>query len=185
MLKFVTPHRRVDHVLDLSADWLKSRGRTGLLLDVDSTLKDHGAAEIPAAVVDWMQSLRADGLKLCLLSNGKPQRIAPLANGLGIPFVAKAFKPLPLGCHKALRLLELDANQTAIVGDQLFADVMAGRLAKLLTVLVRPTSPVEPWWTRLKRPIERVVLRCISVPQNVFSEEAKIDSQTVLARPIS
>jgi len=60
-------------------------------------------------------------------------------------------------------MLELRPEQTAIVGDQLFADVLAGRLAGLFTILVRPTSPSEPLWTRVKRPLERRVLRRIKL----------------------
>jgi predicted HAD superfamily phosphohydrolase YqeG len=49
---------------------------------------------------------------------------------------------------------------TALVGDQVFADVLAGRLAGLKTILVEPIHPEEePWYTRLKRPPERWVLR--------------------------
>jgi HAD superfamily phosphatase (TIGR01668 family) len=103
--------------------------------------------------------LRAAGLRLCLLSNGKPRRIEPIARALEVPFVAKAFKPLPFGCRAALRLLDLRPDEAAIVGDQLFADVLAGRLARLFTVLVRPTSWEEPLWTRVKRPLERHLLK--------------------------
>ena len=45
-----------------------------------------------------------------------------------------------------------------MVGDQLFADVLAGRLAGLYTILVRPTSADEPWFTSVKRPLERRML---------------------------
>jgi predicted HAD superfamily phosphohydrolase YqeG len=51
-----------------------------------------------------------------------------------------------------------------MVGDQVFADVVAGRLAGLRTILVRPTSPDEPWFTQLKRPFERQLLRCLTLP---------------------
>lgn len=162
MLSYVTPHLRLDSVLELSADWLGSVNRTGLLLDVDCTLKDHGATAFGPEVKGWVRTLRQGGVKLCLLSNGKPRRIGALAHDLGIPFVAKAFKPLPFGCHAAMRALGLGPEQTAVVGDQLFADVLAGRLARILTILVRPTSPVEPIWTRLKRPLERRLLKRIA-----------------------
>jgi len=51
-----------------------------------------------------------------------------------------------------------------MVGDQLFSDILAGRLAGLFTILVRPTSAEEPWFTRIKRPVERRVLRRINHP---------------------
>ncbi|HTU93548.1 MAG TPA: YqeG family HAD IIIA-type phosphatase [Gemmataceae bacterium] len=159
MLSYLAPHLYLSSVLELDADRLSRLGLRGLLLDVDCTLKDHGATEFPAAVHAWVKMLRAAGLRLCLLSNGKPRRIGELARQLELPFVAQAFKPLPRGCVRAMKMLELAPQQTAMVGDQLFADVLAGRLAGLYTILVHPTSPHEPWFTRIKRPIERLLIR--------------------------
>jgi HAD superfamily phosphatase (TIGR01668 family) len=101
---------------------------------------------------------------LCLFSNGRSARVGRLAEGLGIPFVAKAFKPLPFRCRTGAAKLELPLDRIAVVGDQLFADVLAGRLAGVYTILVTPTSAVEPWFTRLKRPFERQLLRWMHIP---------------------
>jgi len=162
MLALLTPHLQLNSISDLSPEHLHSVNRVGLLLDVDCTLKDHGAPTFPPSTVEWIQLMRSSGLRMCLLSNGKARRIEPLARTLQIPFVAKAFKPFPFGCRAALRLLDLPSQQCAIVGDQIFADVLAGQLARLFTVLVRPTSPIEPIWTRIKRPFERFVLKRIA-----------------------
>lgn len=160
MLRFVTPHYHLGTVLELDAGWLRSAGIDGLLLDLDGTLKDYRADEIPAAVVAWVRSVRAAGVGVCLLSNGKTGRIARFAGVLEVPFVAKALKPAPFGCRKALRILGLDPSRVAVIGDQVFADVLAGRLAGLRTVLVPPShGRDEPWFTRLKRPLERAALR--------------------------
>jgi HAD superfamily phosphatase (TIGR01668 family) len=162
MLALLTPHLQLDSVVNLSPEHLHSINRVGLLLDVDCTLKDHGAPAFPPSTVEWIRLMKSSGLRMCLLSNGKARRIEPLARTLQIPFVAKAFKPFPFGCRAALRLLDLPSEQCAIVGDQIFADVLAGQLARLFTVLVRPTSPIEPIWTRIKRPFERLVLKRIA-----------------------
>jgi HAD superfamily phosphatase (TIGR01668 family) len=161
MLALLTPHLHLNSVLELSPEQLHSHNRVGLLLDVDCTLKNYRAETFPPSIVEWIQVMKDSGLRMCLLSNGKARRIEPLARTLQIPFVARAFKPFPFGCRAALRILDLPAQQTAIVGDQIFADVLAGQLARLFTVLVRPTSPIEPIWTRIKRPIERFVLKRI------------------------
>jgi HAD superfamily phosphatase (TIGR01668 family) len=159
LVRFVTPHLQLASVLELHAGRLRALGIDGLLLDLDCTLKDHGAAEFRAEVVAWVAALRAEGIRLCLVSNGKDRRVRAFAGVLGIPCVSRAFKPLPFGCRIALRKLGLDRTRAAMVGDQIFADVLAGRLAGVATILVPPTSPEEPWFTRLKRPLERRVLR--------------------------
>lgn len=159
MLSLVRPNLQVESVIELDAARLRGLGVDNLLVDMDCTLKDYVATEISREVRQWAAELRAKNFALCILSNGRPHRIGQLAEGLGVPFVAKAYKPLPFRCRQAVERLQLDRNRTAVVGDQLFADVLAGRLAGLYTILVRPTSTIEPWFTRAKRPMERCVLR--------------------------
>ncbi len=159
MFAFIAPHLHLESVLELSAERLRGLGLNALLLDMDCTLKDYRAERVGDEVREWMGSLQAERIALCIFSNGRAHRIGPLAEGLGVPFIAKAYKPLPFRCLRAVERLQFDRSRTAVVGDQLFADVLAGRLAGLFTILVRPTSPEEPWFTRLKRPAERAVLR--------------------------
>jgi HAD superfamily phosphatase (TIGR01668 family) len=153
---------------------IRSLNLRGLLLDVDCTLKDHAASAFGAEVVTWIRELQSSGIQLCLLSNGGSRRVQRLAWMLDLPCVARACKPFPLSCRSAIRLLGLDRSRVGIVGDQLFADVLAGRLAGLFTILVTPTSRIEPWFTRLKRPLERRVLRAMGpagVPMRTASED--------------
>ena len=160
MLRFFLPHLRVESVLDLGLERLRGLGLDALLLDVDCTLKNYRSGEVGADVAAWLEELRAAGIGLCLVSNGRGGRIRLFAEKLDLPFVAKACKPFPFGCRAAVRKMGFDRRRTAMVGDQLFADVMAGRLAGLTSILVRPIRPEEePWFTQLKRPLERVVLR--------------------------
>lgn len=164
MRTLLSPHLHLTSVLDLQVEHLRSLRLRGLLLDLDCTLKDYHATEVGTAVRAWLAELQSAGMRLCLLSNGKPTRIERFSRQLDIPFVAQAFKPLPRGCRRGLNILGLSASEVAVVGDQLFADVLAGRLAGLFTILVRPTSPAEPWFTRIKRPVERLALRWLQPP---------------------
>ncbi|MBI3463901.1 MAG: YqeG family HAD IIIA-type phosphatase [Planctomycetes bacterium] len=161
MLALITPHLRLETVLEIEASRLRALGLRGLLLDLDCTLKDYESAAVPPDVVDWIQTLRSREIRLCILSNGRTRRIEQVARTLELPFVGQAFKPLPCGCTLGLRKLKLRPEQAAVVGDQLFSDILAGKLSGLFTILVRPTDPREPYFTRLKRPLERWVLRRI------------------------
>ncbi len=160
MLRLLVPHTQVQSVLDLGVGRLREMGLDALLLDVDCTLKSYGSQQVGEDVAAWLGELRAAGVGLCLVSNGWGKRVRPLADQLDLPFVARACKPLPFGCRAAVRKMGFDRRRTALVGDQLFADVIAGRLAGLASILVRPIRPEEePWFTRMKRPIERAVLK--------------------------
>ncbi len=160
MFRLVTPDLRIESVLELDVERLRGAGLGALLLDVDGTLKNYRSDRPAPKVAAWLDGLRTAGIGLCLVSNGRSRRIGRLAEGLGLPFVCQACKPLPFACHAAIRRLGFAARRTAVVGDQLFADVMAARLAGLASILVRPIHPEEePWFTRLKRPLERFFLR--------------------------
>ncbi len=166
MLRFIAPNLRVENVCELTLPRLGQLGLDALLLDVDCTLKRYRDVRVTPEVAAWIEELRGGGIGLCLVSNGMPQRIRQFAERLDLPFVAKAFKPLPFRCRAAVRKMNFPPQRTAMVGDQLFADVLAGRLAGLKSILVRPIHPEEePWFTRLKRPPERLMLKCMNVRQ--------------------
>ncbi|MBN2580489.1 MAG: YqeG family HAD IIIA-type phosphatase [Pirellulales bacterium] len=152
MFHLLVPHYRVESVLELTAERLQQWDITALLLDVDCTLKRYRASGVSAEVADWLSELRRSGVGLCIVSNGRGQRIRQFADPLGLPFIAQAIKPFPLGVRAALRKIGAVPQRTALVGDQVFADVLAGRLAGVKSILVRPMHPEEePWFTRAKR----------------------------------
>jgi len=159
MWRLVTPDLQIDRVEELGVARLRGLGLDTLLLDVDCTLKGYRSEWPTPEVEAWLEGLRAAGIGLCLISNGRAARIRRLAERLGLPVISQACKPFPFGCRAGLRRLGADRRRTAMVGDQLFADVMAGRLAGVTSILVRPIRPEEEhWYTRMKRPLERIVL---------------------------
>ncbi len=159
MLRLIAPHLRIESVLELSVERLAELGLDSLLLDADCTLKNYLAEDVTPEVREWIEQLRAADIGMCLVSNGGGRRISRLAATLDLPFVAKACKPFPFGVRSALKKMDFQKARTAMVGDQLFADIMAGRLAGLTSILVRPIQPEEePWFAQLKRPLERRVL---------------------------
>jgi len=54
--------------------------------------------------------------------------------------------------------LELSPQEVAVIGDQIFTDVLGGNRLGLYTILVTPISDKEFIWTRFMRKLERLVL---------------------------
>lgn len=159
MFRLFKPHYRIHCVWELMPERLRQWGFQALLLDVDCTLTRYHRADPLPEVAHWLAQIRAAGFRLCLVSNGLGPRIEQFAERLALPCVSRALKPMPWGIWRAVAKLECPPAQTAIVGDQVFADIMAGRLAGIRTILVDPIHPEEePWWTRMKRLPERVVV---------------------------
>ncbi|MGW8256819.1 MAG: YqeG family HAD IIIA-type phosphatase, partial [Thermoguttaceae bacterium] len=130
------PHLRLKNVLELNVPRLQALGVECLLLDVDCTLKRYGSSEVPPEIALWISSLRLGAVRCCVVSNGHFKRIKQFADSIGLPFVAKALKPLPFGLRRAMTIMHALPDRTAFVGDQIFADVIAGRWAGVKTILV-------------------------------------------------
>ncbi len=162
MAPLFQPDLFASSVTELTPELLREHGLKSLLLDVDCTLKRYRSETVEPEISQWLETLRRHDIGLCLISNGKDPRIARFAESVQVPFIAKALKPLPCGCTKALRMMNFEKDATAMVGDQVFADLLAGKFAGLFTVLVKPIHPEEEqWFTRMKRPFEKMVVRQI------------------------
>lgn len=162
-----TPAQIAPGVQFVNLDALWEKGIRGIVLDVDNTLCvwKWGEAEVPAPVTDWVRKAEARGFRLCIISNGRPPRIAGVAAALGVPFVAPAGKPLKSGFRRALRLLGTSPDTTAAIGDQLLTDVLGANRMGLHAILVPPLSPREFPGTKLNRLLERVLRRHLGLPE--------------------
>jgi uncharacterized protein len=168
MFGFLVPDLRVASVQELTPARLREMGLDSLLLDADCTLKRYGSEQCTPEADAWLAETRAAGIGLCLVSNGKEHRIRRFADNIGLPFVALAMKPLPFGCRRAARKMGFDPARTAMIGDQLFADVMAGHWAGMIAILVDPIHPEEErWFTRIKRGPEGYLLRRMATSRKV------------------
>lgn len=159
MFRLFHPDLFIDSVTELTPEKIRQFGLKSLLLDVDCTLKHYRSQELPPDISRWIDAMKEHKIGLCLVSNGRGPRISRFAETVQIPYVAPAMKPLPFGLQTAVRTMKFDKKTTAMVGDQVFADLLAGKLAGLFTILVTPLNPdEEPWFARMKRPFEKLVL---------------------------
>jgi len=78
---------------------------------------------------------------------------------LGIRGVGVAGKPWPAGFRRACREMNLRPAEVAVVGDQLFTDVLGGNLIGAYTVMVEPITSNALPHTRFARLLETLVLR--------------------------
>ena len=147
----------------IDIDALVEQGVELVLLDRDNTCVPRDAHEAPADVVAWLDRARAAGLTLCLVSNNfHTSHVSRTAAELGVDFVDHAMKPFPFALRRAMRRFDVPAEKTVMVGDQVYTDVAAGNLAGVRTILVRPQSRSDLWYTHIFRIFERLALRGVS-----------------------
>ncbi len=143
--------------IDLPALW--ARGIRALLLDLDNTLVCWRSKDVRAEIGAWVQQAREQGFRLCIVSNAAHiERVESVARQLGIPYVVRAVKPLRRALRRAAALLGVSPAQAAVIGDQVFTDVLGGNRAGMLTVLVQPIDRRHEFVsTKAMRLLERAI----------------------------
>ena len=81
-----------------------------------------------------------------------------LIEEMGIPYYYRAKKPATEGMKKLLKKIGSKAENSVIVGDQIFTDVWCGNKCGVYSVLVKQVSPKDELITAPKRPFEKIVL---------------------------
>lgn len=145
-------------VLDMDLESLAAKGVTTLLIDLDNTLLPRDSDVIPDDIQAWAGGLEAKGFRACLVSNNWHDRVSLVAQELGFDLVAKAVKPLPFAFMVAMKRMGATRAQSAIIGDQMFTDVLGGKMSGITTVLIEPLSSADLPHTLFLRRIERVLL---------------------------
>ena len=147
----------------VDVDELVSSGVRLVLLDRDNTCVPRDAESAPAEVLAWLDRARDAGLGLCLVSNNfHSSQVGRTARELGVEVVDHAMKPAPFALARAMRLMGASREDTVMIGDQVFTDVAAGNLAGVRTILVRPQSRKDLWYTHVFRVFERLALHGVT-----------------------
>lgn len=157
-MSLVRPWRRERAITDVDVDELAASGVRCVLFDRDNTVVPRDTGVAPADVMDWICRVREAGIALCMVSNNfHSQQVEASAAELGCAVVHHAMKPAPFAVRRALALVDVDASEAVLIGDQVFTDVMAGNLAGVRTILVEPQSTSDLWYTHIFRVFERAI----------------------------
>ncbi len=151
------PKAYFKNVREITIEFLRENNIKALILDVDNTLIDYHK-NLPEGTVEWAENLKRQGIKLHILSNSyKVKKIKEVAEKLQIEYNYFAKKPLKMGFKKVQRILQEKPENIAIVGDQIFTDIVGGNRCKMFTILVDPIAERDIWITLLKRPLENFI----------------------------
>ena len=153
----IYPDAYFKRVEEINVEFLNKHKIKALLLDVDNTLVDH-TKKMTESVIKWAKELKGQGVKLYILSNtNDKQKIENIVKKIDIPYQLFSMKPLKRGFKKAQKALGEKNENIAIVGDQIFTDVIGGNRCNMYTILVEPIKEKDFWYTAWKRPIENKI----------------------------
>ncbi|MBR7132855.1 MAG: YqeG family HAD IIIA-type phosphatase [Clostridia bacterium] len=157
------PDIKLDRVTDISLPLLRKYGITALILDVDNTLSTHHGQILTDGLTEWLSLMHTNGIKLTVLSNSKKKRVKPFAEKISLDYISLGLKPLPFGFLRAIKKLGVDKKNTAIVGDQIFTDILGGNAVGINTILLTPIKPEDKLSFKIRRKLEKHIIKHFNI----------------------
>jgi len=153
-----------DLVRQISLDFLREHGISGILLDIDNTITRWEAPVVRPPEMEWLERMQDNGIAIRLLSNGLARKKAAVVEQTGITKVpGRSLKPTQAAFVSGLTDLGLEPAQVVMIGDSVFTDIVGANRAGIWTCLVEPLSPIDfigskayrmlEWVMKLRRPL--------------------------------
>lgn len=139
------PKLKYKSLTDIKAADLLDRGLRLLILDVDNTLSPYKVDFVTERAAMWAEYMKNSGVTLFILSNNRGDRPALFADQLGVEYIKRAGKPSPSGVAAVLEKTGFSREETALVGDQVYTDMLCANLAGVTGILVEPIKFTYPW----------------------------------------
>lgn len=158
-MKAFSPTYIFDSVNDIGPDFFASEGIGCVLLDIDNTLVADNQPCPDELAIKFINRLRKEGLKICLISNNTLERVSSFNADFQLEAVHRAGKPFCRKINKIIKEFEIPKSRTLLIGDQLLTDVWAGNRCGIRTALVTPINlKKENTFFKFKRFIESRLL---------------------------
>ena len=144
---------------ELTVERLRADGVRALVLDIDNTLEPYENPDATEQTLLWLRSLTEAGIRIAFVSNNGRERVERFNRPFSFPYYYKAKKPFAVNIRRALVDMNVKAEEAALMGDQIFTDVLAAHNAGLRAYLVPPIKDKTDVLTRFKRLLERPILK--------------------------
>lgn len=126
-----------------------------LLFDLDNTCVPYVEKVPSKKLIDLFDYLKDMGFKVILFSNATKKRLEVFKNTLVVDCSYSSRKPSKRKFLKVLKMYNFDLSEVAIIGDQLFTDILGGNRVGIKTILVNPMSKKDMPLTLIFRILER------------------------------
>ena len=130
------PKYRYKSVLDITVEDLHKMGAKAVALDIDNTICNDGKTNCIYGLDIWLKKIQESDIKVMIISNAMPRRPKIVATTLNLPYLANAKKPKPHTLITGAEMMGVKIDELAMIGDQIFADVMAANNCGAIPILV-------------------------------------------------
>ena len=151
------PKLILEQLTDITPALLADSGVRALLMDFDNTIVPYTTNQPSRELLDWLSGMRDADIFLCVVSNSKKTRVVRFCETYALPCVTHSRKPFQKGIRAALARHDLRPEETALVGDQIFTDVLGANCGGLRSSLIRPLH-LHNIWLRLRHLLEKPMI---------------------------
>ncbi len=137
----------IDKVTELTPEVLHQTNIHFLMLDFDNTIVPYTTDTPEPEMERWLSAMQKSDIGICVVSNSKRQRVVQFCEKRGIPCITHSKKPFAKGIRQCMEQFGLDPKTTALVGDQIYTDVLGANSAGIRSVLVTPIHLHNIWLT--------------------------------------
>ncbi len=148
------PRVMTQKLTDLTPDYLRQNGIRLLMLDFDNTMLPYTAKEPTQELLMWIDRMKRGGITLFVVSNSRKTKALDFCRAHNIGCVNRSKKPFQRGIRQCLARCGAKAEQAALVGDQIFTDVLGANCAGATSILVKPIH-LSNIWLKLRHVAEQ------------------------------
>ena len=154
-----TPDYMFGSYFEVTPDFLQSLGIKAVLSDIDNTLAPYEQPDPDEKHKEWVEGLRAAGISVALVSNNHAERVERFNRELNLHAYPDSGKPKGRTLRIAMEKMGVDESCTAVLGDQLLTDALAGHLLGLPALIVPPIKDKTTLFFRFKRWLEKPYIK--------------------------
>lgn len=155
------PTYSTEKVTNISVNFLKHIGIKGIVIDVDNTLVAYEEPNAKYEVVEWINQIRSNNIKIIIFSNNTEVRVKPFAEKLGLPYIADGLKPLTKNLKRAIKIISCNPKDVIMIGDQIFTDILTANFMGIRSILVEPIQDGNSFFLKVRRNIENLIRKKI------------------------
>ena len=157
MIKKLLPKLYLSSAYQLPIRKLQEMGIKVLICDVDNTLLPHHQLYMDARMESFLEELKRADIQVVFVSNNTAKRLQHIVEECKIDTYSFACKPFPFVFRKIMKKYQIEPHQLAIMGDQLFTDILGGNMQDVYTILCERMEQKDLIYTIPFRVVENMV----------------------------
>ena len=121
---------------DVDGALLRRLGAELLMLGFDNTIVPYTTSVPTQEMERWLDWAKCSGVQVCVVSNSRKERVKVFCRHYGIDCITHARKPFSQGIRQCLERYGIQARHAALVGDQIYTDVLGANRMGVTSILV-------------------------------------------------